>query len=100
MISPHGRDLLIWMVVFTILNLTVVALRFYTVTHVKKRAIRPDDVLIILSVMAMLAMEGTTFWGKPVLMRCLSTSNRFTDYAPWHSHPSWLGSSNHDTFVA
>ncbi|KAI8935076.1 hypothetical protein NX059_007671 [Plenodomus lindquistii] len=62
MISPHGRDLLIWMVVFTVLNLTVLGLRFYTVTHIKKRKVRPDDFLVLFSVAAMLAMEGTTFW--------------------------------------
>lgn len=69
MISPHGRDLLIWMVVFTALNLLILGLRFYTVAYVKKRAIRADDVLIVLSVAAMLAMEGTTFWGDCIFGR-------------------------------
>lgn len=81
MISPHGQDLLIWIVVFTVLNLTVLGLRFYTVTHVKKRAIRPDDVLIVLSVAAMLAMEGTTLWGKAILLFHMTNSNNMTDKA-------------------
>lgn len=64
MISPQGRDLLIWMVVFTVVNLVVLGLRFYTLAYVKKRSLRVDDFLIVLSVASMLAMEGTTFWGE------------------------------------
>lgn len=70
MISPHGRDLLVWIAVFTTINLVAVGLRFYIVARVKKRPLRTDDFLILLSVSSMLAMEGTTIWG----MSCSPTA--------------------------
>jgi hypothetical protein len=92
--------LLVWMVVFTIINLTVLALRFYTVARVKKRRIRLDDILIVLSVAAMLAMEGTTFWGRAIPPRYVASYNSLTDYAWCHSDSAWSGSSDkHITLV-
>jgi hypothetical protein len=63
MISPHGRDLLIWMIIFTTVNLVVLGLKVFTITRVRKRKVRTDDFLVLLSISAMLAMEGTTIWG-------------------------------------
>ncbi|KAI0095751.1 hypothetical protein GGR51DRAFT_544669 [Nemania sp. FL0031] len=62
LVTPHGRDLAIWLSVFTALILYVVGLRFYVITKIRPRPFRVDDALIILSVAAMLALEGPTFW--------------------------------------
>ncbi|KAI1496233.1 hypothetical protein F5X99DRAFT_401047 [Biscogniauxia marginata] len=62
MISPHGRDLIIWIVIFTILNLTALCLRFYTLIKVKRRSLRLDDYIIVFSVCSLLALEGVTLW--------------------------------------
>ncbi|KAI4858740.1 hypothetical protein F4820DRAFT_454582 [Hypoxylon rubiginosum] len=64
MISPRGRSLAIWMAVFTFLNICLLALRFYVLIKAKKRSLRADDFLVLLSFSAMVAMEGTTFWGE------------------------------------
>ncbi|KAI1135147.1 hypothetical protein F5Y05DRAFT_183573 [Hypoxylon sp. FL0543] len=62
MISPRGRYLTIWMAVFTFLNICILSLRFYVFFTTRKRSLRADDFLILVSFAAMLAMEGTTFW--------------------------------------
>ncbi|KAI0597599.1 hypothetical protein F4775DRAFT_593288 [Biscogniauxia sp. FL1348] len=62
MVSPHGRDLIIWIVVFTILNLTALGLRFYTMIKVKRRSLRADDYIIVFSICSLLALEGTSLW--------------------------------------
>ncbi|KAI0380258.1 hypothetical protein F5Y04DRAFT_102200 [Hypomontagnella monticulosa] len=62
MVSPRGRDLAIWMAVFTFLNIITLVLRFYVLFKGRKRGLRADDFLVVLSFVAMLAMEGTTFW--------------------------------------
>ncbi|KAI1338182.1 hypothetical protein F5Y15DRAFT_134431 [Xylariaceae sp. FL0016] len=62
MISPHGRDMVIWIVVFTILNLAVLFLRFYTLVKVKRRQLRADDYIIVFSICTLLCLEGTSLW--------------------------------------
>lgn len=63
-VSPHGRDLAIWIAVFTTVIFAVLGLRFYVIFKVKRRDFRLDDAVILLSVAALLAMEGTTLWGS------------------------------------
>ncbi|KAI1383022.1 uncharacterized protein F4822DRAFT_421849 [Hypoxylon trugodes] len=62
MISPRGRSLIILMVIFDVLTLTFLALRFYTLFRIKQRSYRPDDFIIVISTASLLAMEGAVFW--------------------------------------
>ncbi len=48
LLSHQGISLLVWMVVFTIIITTVVALRFLA-ARVKRRALRPDDYMIVVA---------------------------------------------------
>lgn len=72
LVSPRGRKLSIWMASFSLLTLLTLALRLYVVLRISKRNLRVDDYLILISVSGLLAMEGTTFWGRfSVLFRYL-----------------------------
>ncbi|KAI0179155.1 hypothetical protein GGR52DRAFT_293816 [Hypoxylon sp. FL1284] len=63
MISPLGRDLLILILVFTPLCLLSVFLRFYTLIKIRRRALRPDDYIIIVSTVTMLGVVGAVIAG-------------------------------------
>lgn len=62
-VSPEGRKLVVWLSVFTALIFSIIGLRFYVITRLNRRPLRPEDAAILVSVAALLAMEGTTFWG-------------------------------------
>jgi hypothetical protein len=63
MISPRGRDMIIWITVFTILNLVALVLRFYTTLSIKRKGLGVDDYIIIFSILSLLSLEATTIWG-------------------------------------
>jgi hypothetical protein len=60
-VSPRGWTLLVWIVVFSLITLTTLGLRFWAIA-VQRRKLRVDDYLILVSTASLLAMEGTTFW--------------------------------------
>ncbi|KAI0000275.1 hypothetical protein F4779DRAFT_148648 [Xylariaceae sp. FL0662B] len=62
MITPRGRDLAVWVAVFTFLTLVSVYLRFYTIVKVRRRPLRTDDFLIIAAVAVLIANEALVFW--------------------------------------
>ena len=63
MLSDRGRDLVIFMVVFNSTTLISLALRFYVVFYVRRRPVRIDDYIILLSTASLLAVEGAMAWG-------------------------------------
>ncbi|KAI3320365.1 hypothetical protein HD806DRAFT_506125 [Xylariaceae sp. AK1471] len=65
MISPRGRDMIIWITVFTILNFIALGLRFYTTLRIKRKSLGIDDYIIIFSILSLLSLEATTIWGIP-----------------------------------
>lgn len=62
MISSRGRDLAIWLGIFTALTLLSVCFRFAAMRKLQRPA-RADDYLVITAMVSMLALEGCTFWG-------------------------------------
>ena len=71
MLSDRGRVLVILMVVFNCLTLTSLALRFYVLFHVKRRPVRIDDYIILLSAVSLLAVEGAVAWGMTSVFTAL-----------------------------
>lgn len=63
-LSAQGRDLVIWMAVFTPLTLASVAMRLYVIFKVNRRNLQLDDILVVFSTAGLLAFEGATFWGS------------------------------------
>ncbi|KAF2759927.1 hypothetical protein EJ05DRAFT_315243 [Pseudovirgaria hyperparasitica] len=61
MVSPRGEALAAWLSVFTVLTVGVLILRFYAV-RIQQRALRSDDYLVAGATIAMLVLEGCTFW--------------------------------------
>ncbi|KAI1345690.1 hypothetical protein F5Y01DRAFT_322844 [Xylaria sp. FL0043] len=61
-LSPQGRDLAIWMAIFTPLTLASLAMRLYVTFRVNRRNLQLDDILVVLSTASFLAFEGATFW--------------------------------------
>ncbi|KAI0867191.1 hypothetical protein GGS24DRAFT_508311 [Hypoxylon argillaceum] len=61
-LSAQGRDLVIWMAVFTPLTLASVAMRLYVIFKVNRRNLQLDDILVVFSTAGLLAFEGATFW--------------------------------------
>ncbi|KAI1082685.1 hypothetical protein F5B20DRAFT_480077 [Whalleya microplaca] len=62
MITSLGRDMAIWLAIFTAISLGTLALRFYTLLKVESRHVRADDYLVVISVVAMLANDGIVIW--------------------------------------
>lgn len=48
LLSREGVSLLVWLVVFTVIITVVVAFRFWAAS-IKRRALRPDDYMIIVA---------------------------------------------------
>ncbi|KAI1370299.1 hypothetical protein F4677DRAFT_438740 [Hypoxylon crocopeplum] len=63
MISPLGRILIVLIVVFTLLSFLSLVLRFYTLIKIRRRPLRPDDYIITLSTVSMLAVVGAVISG-------------------------------------
>lgn len=63
MLSDRGRDLVIFMVVFNSTTFMSLGLRFYVLFFVKRRPVRIDDYIILLSAACLLAVEGAMAWG-------------------------------------
>ncbi|KAI0805383.1 hypothetical protein GGR55DRAFT_293080 [Xylaria sp. FL0064] len=61
-LSPQGRDLAIWMAIFTPLTLSSLAMRLYVIFKVNRRNLQLDDILVVFSTASLLAFEGATFW--------------------------------------
>ncbi|KAI0018895.1 hypothetical protein F4780DRAFT_780941 [Xylariomycetidae sp. FL0641] len=63
--SQRGRDLAIWMAVFTAVILGTLAMRFYVIFQISRRKPNAGDVLVVIAaVCATLALEGTySIWG-------------------------------------
>jgi len=57
--------MIIWITVFTILNLVALVLRFYTTLSIKRKGLGVDDYIIIFSILSLLSLEATTIWGIP-----------------------------------
>lgn len=69
MLTAKGRDLAIWVAVFTLLVLVSIYLRFYIIVKVRRRSLRTDDYLIIAAVIVLISNEGIVMWGKSLLVR-------------------------------
>lgn len=69
MLTAKGRDLAIWVAVFTLLVLVSIYLRFYIIVKVRRRSLRADDFLIIAAVIVLISNEGIVIWGKSLLVR-------------------------------
>ncbi|KAI0902484.1 hypothetical protein F4806DRAFT_502256 [Annulohypoxylon nitens] len=63
MISPHGRDLIVITVLFTLLSLLSIVLRFYTILKISRRPLRLDDYIVTLSTVSMLAVAVAVIVG-------------------------------------
>ena len=64
MISTGGQVVVVFMAVFMLIVTLSMVLRFYTLVNVKKRKMRIDDYLIIVSYASLLVIEGAMAWGK------------------------------------
>jgi hypothetical protein len=64
LVTPHGRDLAILISFGNAFVLATIFMRFYAIGHFQKRSLRIDDYLIIISIVSLLALDGTVFWGK------------------------------------
>jgi hypothetical protein len=64
MISSRGRDMIIWITIFTVLTFVSLGLRFYSTLRIKRGSLGIDDYAIIFSVLALLSLEATTIWGE------------------------------------
>lgn len=67
LVSPRGQALAVWLSVFTVVILLITGLRFYIITKLKPRPFHVEDFFIVLSVVALLALEGPAFWGDILL---------------------------------
>ena len=76
MLSDRGRDLIIFMVVFNSTTLISLALRFHVLFYVKRRPVRIDDYIILLSTASLLAVEGAMAWGMSFDTPLLSYTGR------------------------
>lgn len=76
MISTGGQVVVVFMAVFMLIVTLSMVLRFYTLVNVKKRKMRIDDYLIIVSYASLLVIEGAMAWGK------LSSPLGKADWAP------------------
>ncbi|KAI8626127.1 hypothetical protein F5Y19DRAFT_466702 [Xylariaceae sp. FL1651] len=65
MISSRGRDMIIWITVFTVLNIIALVLRFYTTIYIKRKPLGIDDYVIIFAFLSLLSLNATTIWGIP-----------------------------------
>ena len=90
LVSPRGRDLAIWIAVFTLITLLSLALRLYIVLRIARRKLRIDDYLMFISVSGLLAMEGTTFWGWSRLPAFLGNANVPNSDSQW----SWCSNGD------
>ncbi|KAI1505904.1 hypothetical protein F5X99DRAFT_174860 [Biscogniauxia marginata] len=62
MVTSRGRDMAVWLSVFTFIILVSLALRFYVLSRVKRRRLRADDYLIVVSVCSLIANDGIVIW--------------------------------------
>ncbi|KAI0896944.1 hypothetical protein F4806DRAFT_415384 [Annulohypoxylon nitens] len=61
-VTKAGINLLIWTIVFTILDIFFVFLRFFAARLVKRK-LAPDDYFIVFSLMNTFALEAVLLWG-------------------------------------
>ncbi|KAK8097747.1 uncharacterized protein PG998_013233 [Apiospora kogelbergensis] len=61
-VSPEGHKLIIWLSLFTALIFSIFGLRFYVITRLNCSPLCLEDGAILVSVAALLEMDGTTFW--------------------------------------
>ncbi|KAI1108461.1 hypothetical protein F5Y14DRAFT_457029 [Nemania sp. NC0429] len=62
LVSPRGRQLAGWLSFFSLFIILITGLRFYIITRLKPRPLHVEDLFIVISVVAELALTGATFW--------------------------------------
>ncbi|KAF2180459.1 hypothetical protein K469DRAFT_592708 [Zopfia rhizophila CBS 207.26] len=62
--TEKGRNLNVWVIIFTILTLSTIVLRFCAL-RIVRRKLRVDDVLVLIAFGSLLGMQGAFWWTIP-----------------------------------